>query len=366
MTRSRWAPALLVPACAALLLLPGSADSAGRNADPGAPPAAAGSDVRGTRPDASVGIRVPALEPLRGDIPWQETPDYRAPFPVSLDSEPNYLSITTVTLLPGENLILDIPGDATVLHADGEVVRRGPGRVAYLAPEDPGLYALAVRRSAPGGDGAGEVMEEVRINVFVAHPARAVRGGVLEGYRIGSYREQPLRGDPAYLPPRGFVEVRPEDHDIRVSPHFTLGEFLCKQAGNPKLVVLSTPLLLKLELILEAVNHAGIRAGGLVVMSGYRTPFYNRAIGNTTDYSRHLWGDAADIYVDEDGDGEMDDLNGDGQRTVADARLLARIVEGLADDGGHEYPVGGLAAYRRNPSHGPFVHVDARGSRARW
>ena len=47
-------------------------------------------------------------------------------------------------------------------------------------------------------------------------------------------------------------------------------------------------------------------------MSGYRTPFYNRSIGNQTRFSRHVYGDAADIYADDDGDGKMDDLDGDG------------------------------------------------------
>jgi hypothetical protein len=29
-------------------------------------------------------------------------------------------------------------------------------------------------------------------------------------------------------------------------------------------------------------------------------------------------------------------------------------------------PAGGMSIYRRNPVHGPFVHVDTRGYRARW
>jgi len=99
-------------------------------------------------------------------------------------------------------------------------------------------------------------------------------------------------------------------------------------------------------------------------MSGFRTPAYNAAIGNHTVYSRHLWGDAADIYVDADGDGVMDDLNGDGRSDVQDARVLA----GWIDRAVRRVPLipGGLAAYRRTAAHGPFVHVDARGFRVRW
>jgi uncharacterized protein YcbK (DUF882 family) len=101
-------------------------------------------------------------------------------------------------------------------------------------------------------------------------------------------------------------------------------------------------------------------------MSGFRTPWYNRAIGNTTDYSRHLWGDAADVYVDRDGDGDMDDLDGDGRVDLDDARILAAFVDQVERDAESHLPVGGMGLYRRNAAHGPFVHVDARGTRARW
>ena len=108
----------------------------------------------------------------------------------------------------------------------------------------------------------------------------------------------------------------------------------------------------------------GDSAISLAVMSGFRTPAYNAAVGNTTVYSRHLWGDAADVYVDADGNGDMDDLNGDGRSDIQDARVLASWIEEAVASS----PVrsGGLAAYRRTAAHGPFVHVDARGVRARW
>ena len=53
----------------------------------------------------------------------------------------------------------------------------------------------------------------------------------------------------------------------------------------------------------QSERAAGIDASTFRILSGYRTPFYNRSIGNETHYSRHVYGDAADIYVDEDGDG---------------------------------------------------------------
>ena len=99
-------------------------------------------------------------------------------------------------------------------------------------------------------------------------------------------------------------------------------------------------------------------------MSGYRTPWYNADIGNTTVYSQHLFGSAADIFVDADGDGRMDDLNGDSAVDTADARWLADLVEAVVA----EQPslAGGMSVYPANAAHGPFVHIDVRGVRARW
>lgn len=304
-------------------------------------------------------IRDASLEPVRGKRSWDPRRGFQAPIPVEVGNEPVAMAVTAVTVLPGERVELGVPAGTEVVYGAGELVPLGETRFEWVAPEVPGIHALAVRES--GGGGA-----EVLVNLLVAYPAEHVSGGALNGYRIGAYRERPLRGDPAYLPPEAFVEVSAGDRDVLVSPHFTLGEFLCKQEGDPRYVALSPALVLKLELLLEAVNKAGIPARGLTVMSGFRTPFYNRAIGNTTDYSRHLWGDAADVFIDEDGDGRMDDLNGDGVRNVADAQVLARVVEGLAAQGRPDYTVGGLASYRPNGAHGGFVHVDARGHRARW
>lgn len=296
-------------------------------------------------------------EPLRGKGRWGAVGDGEAPFPVRLDDEAIHFAVTFHTLLPGETVTVEAPADTEPRADGGRLVARAPGRWVWIAPDVPGIRWLRIH------DAGGA---SVDVALLVLHPARGTAGEVLNGYRIGTYRSTPLRGDPAYLPPGGFVEVRPEDEDIRISPHFTLGEFLCKQPGDPRYLALSRPLVEKLELLLAAANAAGVSASGLTVMSGFRTPFYNRSIGNTTDYSRHLWGDAADVFIDEDGDGEMDDLNGDGARNIADARVLARVVEGLSAQAPEGYEPGGLAVYRRNPVHGPFVHVDARGVRARW
>jgi len=65
------------------------------------------------------------------------------------------------------------------------------------------------------------------------------------------------------------------------------------------------------EHLLQRVREIGYASESFHVMSSFRTPSSNRAIGNVA-YSRHVWGDAAHIFIDADEDGVMDDLNRDG------------------------------------------------------
>ena len=60
----------------------------------------------------------------------------------------------------------------------------------------------------------------------------------------------------------------------------------------------------------------------------------------------------------------MDDLNGDGRVTRADAEALAALAERLTQN--ETWARGGIGIYGPNSVRGPFVHVDARGYTARW
>lgn len=234
------------------------------------------------------------------------------------------------------------------------------GSAPLTAPKTPGVYPLAITNTRGG--------ESARINVFVLTPATAVnKQGELNGYRIGSYPAKPLHNNAIYLPPKGFVEVTEANMQVRLSPNFTLGQFVSKQAqGFPKYVLLRPQLLLKLENILAELNRQGHATDGFVIMSGYRTPWYNKAIGNVP-YSRHVWGGASDIFIDDNPkDGVMDDLNGDGKINRADAQWLAAFIDTMSRGGAFGPRIGGLGVYGSNSAHGPFVHVDVRGNRARW
>jgi len=131
-------------------------------------------------------------------------------------------------------------------------------------------------------------------------------------------------------------------------------------------VVLRERLILKLEILLEHVNAEGIPARTFSVMSGYRTPFYNKMLGNVK-LSRHMWGDAADVYINSDPNVVgMGDLNGDGKVDAKDAELLYDMMEEINGKPAFNRFIGGLGWYKPTKSHGPFVHVDARGTAAHW
>ena len=122
----------------------------------------------------------------------------------------------------------------------------------------------------------------------------------------------------------------------------------------------------RIDYLLELVNHKGFATDTFYVMSGFRTPYYNDAIGNVR-YSRHQWGGAADIFIDSNPkDGVMDDLNRDGVIDVRDAAVLYRLFDDESFKDGYKPMIGGLGQYKKTSSHGPFVHVDVRGFRARW
>lgn len=351
------------PAVSALLALPALAMLPASEVGPGSADASPAAMPAATRvPSASFD---PELGPARAGSEnlGRQFEAATAPFAVSVDEQSISHEVMAVAVLPESTLDVKVlgpegAGGYDLRFSSGSLVETTLEGWTWKAPTEPGIYALRVE--AEGST------EAVHLNLIALHPSEHVSGGQLHGYRIGQYQERPLRGDPAYLAPRGFAEVPTDAEDILLSPHFTLGQFLCKQPGDPRFLALSMPLVRKLEAVLAKANESGITAPTLNVMSGFRTPWYNAAIGNKTIYSRHLWGDAADIFIDVDGDSDMDDLNGDGRSDHLDARLLADIVQEVEAAGRPDITVGGIGLYRRAPHRGPFVHVDARGQVARW
>ncbi len=227
------------------------------------------------------------------------------------------------------------------------------------APGRPGVYSLS-----------GVVPAFEDLNLIVLTPFSMKVNGRIGAYRMGAWPyERRAPENPIYASPRGFIEVTPENWATRVSEHFALGEFVTKDQREvwPKYLVLEQRLLDKLELTIAELNRAGYPVSDLHVMSGFRTPQYNEqgvGAGGRSAVSRHQYGDAADVYPDDDRDGRIDDLNRDGRVDLWDARILADAADSVE----RRTPslAGGIGLYPATSAHGPMVHIDARGRRARW
>jgi uncharacterized protein YcbK (DUF882 family) len=271
--------------------------------------------------------------------------------------------VQVVMRAPGETLSTAAPAGATVTSAIGDSAA-GPA-----APGEPGIWPLAVKV-------ASAVKQVAGFNVITLTPLEARKKGRIGLYYIGQWPTEgtkarasgaTARGD--YSPPRGLIEVTRENEDTPLSEHFRLRDFLTHDQQNiwPKYVVVQTRLVDKLELVLADLQARGIPAKGVHVMSGFRTPQYNAGGGDPrgrASLSRHMYGDAADIWIDDDGDGRMDDLDHDGRVNLRDSQVVCDAVERVERE--HPELVGGCGVYPANGAHGPFVHVDARGYRARW
>ncbi|MEO0100805.1 MAG: D-Ala-D-Ala carboxypeptidase family metallohydrolase [candidate division WOR-3 bacterium] len=253
-------------------------------------------------------------------------------------------------LLPEEKMAIKILTDEENCHfgwimSDGELADVSPTEKVYIAPSQPGFYTIVV------SDGK----ERKRINIFVMHPFSCLKNRKLNGFLIGRYPS--FSPHPNLQGVKGFIELKKEWEDIFVSPHYQIKEFT-----HTPYLTLREELVYKLELLNEKVaSRYGVEK--LKIVSGFRTPAKNYNAGGGRN-SAHIYGGAADVTLDADGDGDIDDLNRDGRRNSRDSKLICSLVEELDNELANKYPqlVGGLGWYRRRD----FIHIDVRGKKDRW
>ena len=232
-----------------------------------------------------------------------------------------------------------------------------------VAPQRPGIWNLALR--------IGNAIKPLAdFSVITLRPATEKRAGRLGLYYIGNWPAA-RKGRPgvSYDPPNGFIEVTPQTQNTQLSEHFRLKDFFPHDQQNvwPKYIVVDMKLVDKDELVLQDLKEHGINPNGVRVLSGFRTPQYNAGGGDPRGraaLSRHMYGDANDIFIDNDGDGQMDDLNHDGRVNIADAKVILDAVNRV--ERAHPSLIGGCGIYSGTSAHGPFTHIDTRGYPARW
>ena len=231
------------------------------------------------------------------------------------------------------------------------------------APARPGIWNIAVK--------IGNAIKPLAdFSVITLRPASEKQGSRLGLYYIGNWpAARKGQAGVSYDPPGGFIEVTQQNQNTKVSEHFKLKDFLPHDQGNvwPKYIVLDMKLIDKDELVLEDLRQHGINPNGVRVMSGFRTPQYNAGGGDPrgrASLSRHMYGDANDIFIDNDGNGQMDDLNHDGRVNIADSKVIQDAVNRV--ERAHPSLIGGCGIYSGTSAHGPFTHIDTRGYPARW
>lgn len=217
------------------------------------------------------------------------------------------------------------------------------------APSRSGAFWLVLSRA-----GVADTVADLAL--FVEHPMPNGMATGINGYHMGRW---PKAAEGTV--PRGFIEVTERISDFPLSPHLKLSDFVVhdSQNGFPKYLHVREALLDKIELTVAEVAQMRGRSPSIVklnVASGFRSPAHNGELSGSAQDSRHMYGDAADIAID---------ANNDGKLTEIDARLVAAAAEAV--ERRHPDLVGGVGLYITADGGGwPYVHIDVRGTRARW
>jgi hypothetical protein len=257
-------------------------------------------------------------------------------FPLDVHGDPS--SLQYAWLRVGDSIASTTPRPLTGAHV--------------IVPDKAGFYKLTLVKADQQ-----RPIEGLTLAVLV--PFEEKTGGMLRGYRIGTYLSERVRGKTPV--PEGFLEITPADVNIPITKRLRVGDFLNHDQKGvwPSYAAVNPKLLDKLELVIaEIARWHGDKAIvdlSIDVHSGFRTPDRNRRIRRAAKDSQHQYGDAADVAID---------ANGDGKLTAMDSRMVGLAVEIVELK--HPHLIGGLGIYTSGHASTNYVHIDVRGRRARW
>lgn len=88
-------------------------------------------------------------------------------------------------------------------------------------------------------------------------------------------------------------------------------------------------------------------------------------IGNVK-FSCYVYGDVVDIFVDNDGNYCMDDLNNDGVVNIGDVDVMVSVIVEFNKCSEYKGLIGGLGIYGLKFYCGLFIYIDMCGFKVRW
>lgn len=182
------------------------------------------------------------------------------------------------------------------------------------------------------------------------------------------------RNAAAYVPPAGFYRLDASTATIELAPGLTLGSLNPSPMPEPDAVrhVAVSPRVPEYWKALRSeISRTGMKPEALRVLRGFVSPHERARLArlgvSLANFSRHQYGDAFVLIYDANGDGRLDDLNNDGQATMADAEVLADWAERAMRASDLLGGLGVIAAYKSpTTTETPAVQIDVRGWFDRW
>ncbi len=158
----------------------------------------------------------------------------RVGFSVKFKDEISPYRIMGIFVLPGEEHRFEAIGSGDSARFEmraesGFVTRQGPCVWLWKAPVEKGVYPLEIHHQ-----GTGEVMH---FTVFVLVPFDELKGEYINGYRIGAYPKNPLKGLSIYKP-RSASSRSPRGIRTRRSPPILFSGNFCasRKADIPSIL----------------------------------------------------------------------------------------------------------------------------------
>jgi len=270
---------------------------------------------------------------------------------------------------------------------NGSWINPDNDKITFFTPKISGTYPITIlykenkQFKVDYGDSSPqekneETTRQAEIHLIVQYPFDRYVGSI-EGYPIGFYPDENEKNAPPvvanhkdkYQPPSWFIKVTKENSGLYISKHFKLGDFTTPRDNSDfTFIALSKNLVNKLEMIIKKLNDSGTTVSNLYILKGFESPVTfekKRKEGYTiSKYSRHQYGDSVAFIIDENNDGVMDDLNGDGNVDITDLEKVKSVITLIESQQG-EY--GGLGLIMSDKEFKtPYIQIDTRGFGSRW